>query len=407
MTTEKTMIVALCTNVTGLYRLYAGRKISAIIGWILLLFSFITRDYLLMFVIPWMLIDLVRIFFGNYGRLKTNSRFSFKKFSAMISYKLRLKYKIIFGSVSVALAAFILIAIPSSSYYNSINTNAKNNVTTVSNSDHNIISNSDTTTLPVATKNDNTTNDTTQSTTQSTTKTTESDVVELNAIQKFVNIYNQNAKEKITDLKTIDIHDEDGGHYRTEFRLSAFKNADAMTGIIGKNSVDIIICHNYLSEDIRFYLTTDSLDDAVAFSDITMQIFDNTLTKENIQTVNENLADERSSFVNHITYFFSRGQKTLFIECTSVDFDKVFEESASTKITQAAFTPPDEVSSEETSSEVEKKKYKIVLNKKTKVYHLNCNCSSALKIKKKNKKVVTSTIEDVEAKGYRACKRCS
>ena len=407
LTTEKTMIVALCTNVTGLYRLYAGRKISAIIGWILLLFSFITRDYLLMFVIPWMLIDLVRIFFGNYGRLKTNSRFSFKKFSAMISYKLRLKYKIIFGSVSVALAAFILIAIPSSSYYNSINTNAKNNVTTVSNSDHNIISNSDTTTLPVATKNDNTTNDTTQSTTQSTTKTTESDVVELNAIQKFVNIYNQNAKEKITDLKTIDIHDEDGGHYRTEFRLSAFKNADAMTGIIGKNSVDIIICHNYLSEDIRFYLTTDSLDDAVAFSDITMQIFDNTLTKENIQTVNENLADERSSFVNHITYFFSRGQKTLFIECTSVDFDKVYEESASTKITQAAFTPPDEVSSEETSSEVEKKKYKIVLNKKTKVYHLNCNCSSALKIKKKNKKVVTSTIEDVEAKGYRACKRCS
>ena len=126
-----------------------------------------------------------------------------------------------------------------------------------------------------------------------------------------------------------------------------------------------------------------------------------------IQTVNENLADERSSFVNHITYFFSRGQKTLFIECTSVDFDKVYEESASTKITQAAFTPPDEVSSEETSSEVEKKKYKIVLNKKTKVYHLNCNCSSALKIKKKNKKVVTSTIEDVEAKGYRACKRCS
>ena len=84
LTTEKTMIVALCTNVTGLYRLYAGRKISAIIGWILLLFSFITRDYLLMFVIPWMLIDLVRIFFGNYGRLKTNSRFSFKKFSAKI-----------------------------------------------------------------------------------------------------------------------------------------------------------------------------------------------------------------------------------------------------------------------------------------------------------------------------------
>ena len=186
----------------------------------------------------------------------------------MITYKLRLKYKIIFSSVSVALAAFILLVIPNSSYYNSINNNANSKVTIVSNSDHTIISKSDTKTLPVAKENDKSIKDTTQTTTQSTTKVTASDVVELNAIEKFVNIYNQNAKEKITNLTTIDIHDENGGHYRTEFRLLAFENADAMTGVIGTNSLDIIICHRYFSDAIRFYLTTDSLDDAVAFSDI-------------------------------------------------------------------------------------------------------------------------------------------
>lgn len=113
LTTEKLMIVALCTNVLGIYRIYAGRKIAAVTSWIFLLFSFITRDWMFLFTLPWFVIDLIRIYLGNYGRLKSNQRLKFNAFKALITNKSRSKSKTISGGISAIIIVLICAFCPS------------------------------------------------------------------------------------------------------------------------------------------------------------------------------------------------------------------------------------------------------------------------------------------------------
>ena len=107
------MIVALCTNILGLHRVYAGRKIGAVVGWLLLLSSFFVREYMVWILLPWFLIELVRIALGNYGRLKVKQRIDFGVFSKMFTNKLNLKNRAIFGGASVLLIILILSFVPS------------------------------------------------------------------------------------------------------------------------------------------------------------------------------------------------------------------------------------------------------------------------------------------------------
>ena len=67
------------------------------------------------------------------------------------------------------------------------------------------------------------------------------DTVDVNAVDKFVELYNSNSETPITGLIDIDIHDESSGYYRTEFRTAAYDNAIAKHGILGENvSIDLI-----------------------------------------------------------------------------------------------------------------------------------------------------------------------
>ena len=136
LTPEKLMIVALCTNIFGIYRIYAGRKIAAVVSWIFLLFSFITRDWMLLFTLPWFVIDLIRIYLGNYGRLKFNRKFNFNAFKALVSNKKRAQSKAISGGISVIVIILICTLCPSAETIPAETGSSINAIAAVSQSDY-------------------------------------------------------------------------------------------------------------------------------------------------------------------------------------------------------------------------------------------------------------------------------
>ena len=110
-TTEKVMVIALFTNIFGLHRIYAGRKISAVFGWLLLLMSMLVREYISM-VLIWLAIDMIRICLGNYGRLKSNRRFDFIRFKELFFNKVHIRKRAISGGISVLALSWILLFAP-------------------------------------------------------------------------------------------------------------------------------------------------------------------------------------------------------------------------------------------------------------------------------------------------------
>lgn len=170
-TPEKLMVVALCTNIFGLHRVYAGRKIGAVVGWLLLLFSLVAREYMLWLLLPWLVIELIRIALGNYGRVKTNQKIDFNNFRELLLSKTSGAYKAIFAGVSVLTLVMILAFAPRTDL------NAESAM--VSGSDavsgsEITISATDTTTATTSKKTKATEKTTTKKTTEATTTTTSS-----------------------------------------------------------------------------------------------------------------------------------------------------------------------------------------------------------------------------------------
>ena len=83
--------------------------------------------------------------------------------------------------------------------------------------------------------------------------------VELEKVDLFIEEYNKAATTPITDISEIDVTDQTSGHYRTEFRLGAFADAYAKTGLIGDIAVDIV-SYGWDKEDIRIYADGISLE---------------------------------------------------------------------------------------------------------------------------------------------------
>lgn len=61
---------------------------------------------------------------------------------------------------------------------------------------------------------------------------------EINAVDKFVELYNKNNSQPITNISSLDIHNQSDPLYRIRFRLDAYKQFNAITGKIG----DVTIC---------------------------------------------------------------------------------------------------------------------------------------------------------------------
>ena len=108
--------------------------------------------------------------------------------------------------------------------------------------------------------------------------------VEFEKVDLFIEEYNKAATIPITDISEIDVTDQTSGHYRTEFRLGAFEDAYAKTGLIGDIAVDIV-GYGWDKEDIRIYADGISLEQAKEIIKVASPILDTTLSESDIQDV--------------------------------------------------------------------------------------------------------------------------
>lgn len=129
------------------------------------------------------------------------------------------------------------------------------------------------------------------------TATTDSSSVETEKIEKtdgFIEQYNQVAPTPITDISEVDVTDKESGHYRTEFRLSAFSDSYAKTGYIADSAIDIV-SYGWLDVDIRVYVTGADLDRAKEVIKAASPILDSDLTESDIQEVLDYLDEHKSA----------------------------------------------------------------------------------------------------------------
>lgn len=127
--------------------------------------------------------------------------------------------------------------------------------------------------------------------------TTDSSSVETEKIEKtdgFIEQYNQVAPTPITDISEVDVTDKESGHYRTEFRLSAFSDSYAKTGYIADSAIDIV-SYGWLDVDIRVYVTGADLDRAKEVIKAASPVLDSDLTESDVQEVLDYLDEHKSA----------------------------------------------------------------------------------------------------------------
>ncbi len=137
----------------------------------------------------------------------------------------------------------------------------------------------------------------------------EEPVDEFAIIDTFIDKYNDVAVNTISDIVEMDIQGDD---YRTEFRLNAFKSALGKKGSITGGRINIVNYGTWENDTIRFYVTTDNLDNAIDIYTTIIHILDSSITDEEI-------ADSYSS-LEHVSsaniYLGSAGYISGYINCT-------------------------------------------------------------------------------------------
>ena len=148
--------------------------------------------------------------------------------------------------------------------------------------------------------------------------TTDSDEVsDYDVIDTFIEKYNAIADKQLTNPVEIDIPPPE--HYRTEFRLNAYKGAVAKQCTIDNTTVDIV---NYGSnggfwnnDNIRMYLTTDDAEFAVEFFNSAVKVLDPTVTDDDIARANDNIREEKNgNYLNDVSYFYIKSYNELFVD---------------------------------------------------------------------------------------------
>lgn len=120
---------------------------------------------------------------------------------------------------------------------------------------------------------------------------TESVVPAQSKIDWFISEYNSVAETPITDTVEFDVKDRDSGHYRIEFRLTSFAEAEAKTGKIGDANIDIIAhgydlkTASYANQEIRIYVDGITIEQAKEIIKTASPILDNSLTDADIEEV--------------------------------------------------------------------------------------------------------------------------
>ena len=109
-------------------------------------------------------------------------------------------------------------------------------------------------------------------------------MAEQSAVDAFIKGYNTVAPTPITDTIEIDVTDMESGHYRTEFRLSAFDGAIAKTGKIGDITIDIVNC-GWQKDELRIYVEDITPAQAAEIVKFAAPIMDTDVPSEDLQDV--------------------------------------------------------------------------------------------------------------------------
>lgn len=137
---------------------------------------------------------------------------------------------------------------------------------------------------------------------------TEEPTAERSRIDVFIEAFNQVAATPITEVAEIDIFDRESGHYRTEFRLSAFEGATAKSGKIGTAVLDVINCGR-AKDELRIY--ADGLEGEQAAEIVTYAapIMDPDLSADELQEVLDYLngvSDYHNGYFGTLCVTFNR-----------------------------------------------------------------------------------------------------
>lgn len=202
-----------------------------------------------------------------------------------------LKYCII----AVAWVAYIIIAVSGGSGDNSSIENSNDNV--------------------VITKDSNKKDNAFTSKTNTKTEKTEPEKIEGYAlIDKFITEYNKNAITPIIDAEEMDIS-EDSDNYRTEYRLTAFKNAEAKKATIGDATIDIVSYGSFNNDTLRAYVLTDSEDFAVeVFTNVAKLMYPNVSKNELNDAVTELRERDNGSYLDDLSFYYVHSYKELFMD---------------------------------------------------------------------------------------------
>lgn len=103
-------------------------------------------------------------------------------------------------------------------------------------------------------------------------------------IDVFIEAFNQAAATPMVEVTEIDLFDREGGHYRTEFRLSAFSGARAKSGKIGDIVLDVIEC-GIEKDELRLYADGLTGEQAAEIVRYAAPIMDPNLSAGELQAV--------------------------------------------------------------------------------------------------------------------------
>ena len=139
-------------------------------------------------------------------------------------------------------------------------------------------------------------------------------------INSFIEQYNKIADVPITDPVKMEL--KDPTFYRTEYRLTAFRNAVAKRCSIGDATIDIVNFGSLKNDEIRFYLITDDEEFAIQVFKNAVSIFDPDLTEEEIEEAVDDIKIEERGFIKDITYYYISSYRELFVDNSNIDFYK-------------------------------------------------------------------------------------
>ncbi len=133
-------------------------------------------------------------------------------------------------------------------------------------------------------------------------------------IDKFITEYNKKCSTPITNAENMDIS-KDSGNYRTEYRLAAFKNAEAKKATIGDATIDIVSYGSYSNDTLRIYVLTDSEDFAVeVFTNVAKIMYPDVSESKLSNAITELREKDNGAYLDDLSFYYIHSYKELFMD---------------------------------------------------------------------------------------------